>query len=252
MKLFTALSTALVISFFNFTNATSADEDVLQPIKQPWNFEGMLGTFDKQSAQRGYKVYKEVCSACHGMRLIKFRNLEGIGYSPEQVKAIAAEYEIDVLDDEGQDTTRMRVPNDAFPDPYSNKLAAAAANGKYPPDLSLMYKARPDGGNYIYSLLMGYKTPPKDLDLGVSYYNPYFPGKLIAMPPQLNDGMVEYDDGTKATKDQMAKDLVNFLQWSAEPEMEQRKSMGLKVLIFLSIMTIFFYLAKLRIWKDVK
>jgi ubiquinol-cytochrome c reductase cytochrome c1 subunit len=233
--------------------------DYHKPKKIDWPFDTRwselhVGEFDKQSAQRGLQVYKEVCSSCHGLKRIAYRNLEKIGFSEAETKALAAEYEYPTLDDIGETVMRKGLPSDRFRSPYPNEKAARAANnGAYPPDLSLMIKARHDGANYLYSLLTGYYPKPADFELSPGmHYNPYFPGKQIAMSAPLNDGQVTYMDGTEATVEQMAKDVVNFLQFAAEPEMEERKRMGVRVLIFLFLMTIFFYLAKREIWKDVK
>ena len=223
-----------------------------EPIKQKWNFEGMLGTVDRQAAQRGYLVYKEVCAACHSMNLIAYRNLEAIGFSPEEAKQIASEATImDGPNLDGEMYERPRLPSDPFEAPFANEASARALNnGAFPHDLSLMVKARMDGGNYLYSLLTGFgHQPPAGMVIedGI-YYNPYFEGGKIKMAPPLLDGAVEYSDGTEATVDQMARDLVVFLQWSAEPEMEMRKRLGLKTMMFLFVFTILFYLAKNRIW----
>ena len=218
------------------------------------SFDGAFGTFDKASVQRGYQVYKEVCASCHSMKLISFRDLKDIGLSDAEVKAIAATYTYKTIGDDGSIIDRPGTPNDKFPSPFDNKQAAAAANGgAVPPDLSLMIKAREDGANYVYSLLTGYgQTPPADLDLGGKSYNPYFPNYLLSMAAPLQADQVTYQDGTKATLDQEARDVVNFLQWAAEPEMEQRKRMGTKAIIFLAVMTVFFYVAKVRVWAKVK
>jgi ubiquinol-cytochrome c reductase cytochrome c1 subunit len=233
-----------------------ASEDAKHPKKEHWPFDGFFGKFEREAAQRGYKVYKEVCSACHSMDLIAFRTLKDIGFSEGEVKALAAEYQIsDGPNDQGEMFQRPRTPADFFPAPFPNEQAARASNGgAYPPDLSLIIKARADGANYIYSLLTGFNEENKEkleIPSGM-YYNPYFPGHKIAMAPPLSDGQVTYDDGTNATVDQMAKDVVVFLQWAAEPEMEARKRMGIKTLLFLLVFTGLFIEAKRRIWKDVK
>lgn len=224
-----------------------------KPRQVQWKFDGMLGTVDRASAQRGYQVYKEVCAACHSMDRVAFRTLEDIGFSKGEVKALAAGYQIkDGPGDDGEMFERPGLPSDKFPSPFANEQAARASNGgAYPPDLSLMVKARPDGANYVFSLLTGYETPPADVKMNEGmHYNPYFPGHQIAMAAPLADDQVSYMDGTKATKEQMTKDLVTFLQWAAEPEMEERKRMGVKVLIFLIVMTGFLYFAKRKIWND--
>jgi ubiquinol-cytochrome c reductase cytochrome c1 subunit len=236
-----------------------ATEDHKPFKKVDWSFEGVFGNFDRQAIQRGFKVYKEVCSVCHSLKRVAFRNLSEIGFSEEEVKAIAAGYTVqDGPNDEGEMFERPGKPSDYFPSPYANDKAARAAsnNGALPPDQSLIVKAREDGANYIYSLLTGYETPPADFQLGENmHYNPYYAsgGSQFSMiPPLLKDDQVEYVDGTKATVDQMAKDVVNFLQWASEPEMEQRKGLGFKVLIFMAIFTLVFYFAKKSIWNRVK
>ncbi len=224
------------------------------PKEIDWSFSGPFGTVDKQSAQRGYQVYKEVCASCHSMKLFSFRDLAGIGFSDAEIKEIAKEYKYPDLDDTGEVIERDGKPNDRFKSPYANDAAAAAANGgAVPPDLSLIIKARENGANYVDSILTGYENAPagKDIPAG-KYYNPYFPGGVIAMPHPLTADQVTYQDGTKATVEQMSVDVVNFLQYSAEPEMQQRKRMGIKVILFLCAFTVFFYIAKVRIWANVK
>lgn len=227
----------------------------MPPKQLHWPFEGVTGHVDKQSAQRGFQVYKEVCSACHGLSRIAFRNLSEIGFSEAEIKALAAEYTVqDGPNDDGDMFSRPGLPSDYLPSPFANENAARASNnGSYPPDLSLIIKAREHGPNYVYSLLTGYENPPADhphIPDG-QHYNPYFPGGLLAMPAPLSDDRVTYEDGTKATVDQMARDVVNFLQWAAEPEMEQRKQIGIKVLIYLAITTVFLYIAMRNIWRKV-
>lgn len=236
-----------------------AATDARPPRQVAWSFDGMFGRVDKPAAQRGFQVYKEVCAACHGLERVAFRNLEALSFSEAEVKALAATYQIkDGPDDAGEMFERPGLPSDYFPPPYANENAARAAfNGAYPPDLSLIVKARPDGANYLYSLLTGYgdaaahdhaEAGHVHLTEG-QYYNPYFPGGALAMPPPLADGQVAYEDGTEASIDQMSRDVTGFLQWAAEPEMEARKRMGIKVLIFLSVFTAFMYLAKRNLWR---
>lgn len=232
-----------------------AGGDVKYPRQENWAFDGVLGKFDRPSIQRGLQVYREVCAACHGVKRVAFRSLTDVGFSEAEVKSLAAEYTVlDGPDDSGEMFDRPGRPSDRFPAPYPNEQAARAAQGgAYPLDLSLIVKARADGANYVYSLLTGYHDAPEGITVPQGmYYNPYFVGGLIAMASPLKDGSVEYQDGTASTADQMARDVVNFLQWAAEPEMETRKRMGVRVMIFLLIMTGFFYVAKKRIWSKVE
>lgn len=220
-----------------------------------FGFANIFGTFDRAAAQRGFQVYKEVCAACHGMRHLAYRNLLEIGLTEQQVRAIAAEFEVtDGPNDEGQMFQRPARLSDRFRSPFPNEQAARAANnGAYPPDLSLITKARLNGANYVYSLLTGYQDPPPYVQLGEGMnYNPYFPGGQIAMANVLNDDQLEYADGTRATADQMARDVVTFLAWAAEPETEQRRRMGIRVMIFLAVAGVLAYGVKRRIWADLK
>lgn len=231
-----------------------ASTDNLAPKKMKWSFDGMFGSFDRTSIQRGFQVYKEVCSACHSLHLVAFRNLKDIGFSEAEAKEIAKNYNIpDGPNDSGEMFERPGILSDYFPGPYANEKAARASNnGAFPPDLSLMIRAREDGANYVYSLLTGFGQPPKDFNVQDGmHYNPYFPGMQIAMAAPLSDGIVTYTDGTKATIDQMARDVVNFLQWTADPKMEKRKLTGVKVLLFLGIFTALFAIAKKRVWKKI-
>lgn len=234
----------------------SAVEEVLPPPQVNWSFSGLFGTFDRAAAQRGFQVYKEVCAACHSISLVRYRNLEEIGFSPEQVKAIAAEYETkDGPNDEGEMFMRPAIPSDIFFKPYANDEAARAANdGSIPIDLSLITKARPHGADYVYALLTGYQPhAPEGITLFPGkYYNPYFPGGQIAMPPPLLADAVTYADGTPATVEQMAHDVTTFLAWASEPEMEERKQIGFKMLIMFAVLTILLWIIKKYIWKRVK
>ncbi len=220
-----------------------------------WSFDGVFGKLDKPSVQRGLQVYKEVCSSCHSLKRVAFRSLTEIGLSEAEAKAFAAQYTVtDGPNDAGDMFERAGRLSDKFPGPYANDNAARAANnGALPPDMSLLVKAREDGANYIYSLLTGYgQAVPEHISVPEgAYYNPYMAGGVIKMAPPLRDDSVTYQDAnTKATLDQEARDIVNFLQWAAEPEMEQRKRMGIHVMLFLGIMTTFFYLVKKRIWSN--
>jgi ubiquinol-cytochrome c reductase cytochrome c1 subunit len=215
----------------------------------------MAGKFDKVSIKRGFQVYREICSNCHSMRLVTYRTLEEIGFSEEEVKAIAAEKKVkDGPNDRGEMFERAALPSDFFVSPFSNEQEARASNnGALPPDLSLIVKARHNGPNYIYSLLNSYgsRAPAQVTVPSGKYYDPIFPGGVISMPSPLQEGAVTYSDGTKATVDQMARDVISFLQWAAEPEMEKRKSMGIHVLLFLGVMTILLVMAKQKIWSRI-
>ncbi len=219
-----------------------------------WSFNGMFGTFDRGSVQRGLQVYLEVCAGCHSLKLVAYRNLAGIGLGEDQIKTIAAEFEVqDGPNDEGEMYARPAKPSDRFVSPFANDNAARASNnGALPPDLSLMTKARKGGADYLHALLTGYKEePPAGVNIaeGMSY-NVYFPGNQIAMAPPVMDDAVEYADGTKATIEQLATDVTSFLAWAAEPELEERKRMGIKVLLFLIVLTAMLYALKRQIWAD--
>ena len=218
-----------------------------------WHHAGPFGTFDRAAAQRGFLVYKDVCAACHSLRYVAFRNLEEIGLTEGEVKAVAEGYQIvDGPNDSGEMFERAGKPSDRFPSPYPNEKAARAANnGAFPPDLSLITKARVGFEDYVYSVLTGYEEPPAGVELreGMNY-NAYFPGHQIAMPKPINDDQVAYPDGTKATVDQMAHDVVTFLAWAAEPNLEARKAMGVKVMLFLIAFAIVLYVAKRKIWAN--
>ncbi len=251
MKLHLACITLICATLLG-AQALAASAHQEHPRQLKWEFDGVFGTFDEQAIQRGLQVYKQVCASCHGLTRVAFRELTKVGFSENEVAKLASDYTFtDGPNDDGDMFERPGRASDKFPAPYANENAARSINnGAYPPDLSLMVKARPDGANYVYSLLTGYKdagdTPVGD----GQYYNPYFPGGLLSMAPPLMDDMVEYQDGTKASMDQMARDVVSFLQWAAEPEMQERKRMGIKVMLFLFVFTILFYIAKKRVWAD--
>lgn len=235
------------------TVALAAGEEIEIPHTR-FSFSGIFGTYDRASAQRGFQVYKEVCAACHSMRLLAYRNLRELGLSDAEVRAIAATVQItDGPNDEGQMFERPGRPSDRFRRPFPNDAAARAANnGALPPDLSVITKAREGGASYLYALLTGYADPPAGVTLmeGMSY-NRYFPGHQIAMARPLNDGQVEFHDGTRATVEQMARDVTTFLAWAAEPELETRRAMGLRILLFLAVLGGLVYAVKRRIWADV-
>ncbi len=229
--------------------------DVLPPKDVKWSFDGIFGTYDRASAQRGLQVYKEVCSSCHGLRLVAYRNIMDLGYTEDQVKAFAKEYEVqnEEPNDDGEMFNRPARPSDRFVSPFPNQQAARAANGgAYPPDLSLITKARANGPSYVYSLLTGYTAVPAGVEKqeGLNY-NPYFPGSWIAMAPPLSEDAVEYTDGTKASVDQMSKDLTYFLTWAAAPDLEKRKGTGLSVMMFLVVFTGLLIAVKKKVWSDV-
>jgi ubiquinol-cytochrome c reductase cytochrome c1 subunit len=227
--------------------------------KQAWPFEGVFGAFDRASAQRGFQVYNEVCSNCHALHLVAYGDLGadgpggGLGFSLEEVKAVAAAKQVPDTNDQGEPITRPALPADHFVAPFANEKAARATNnGALPPDLSLIVKAREGGPDYVYDLLTGYKEPPPDMKMGEGMnYDEFFPGHQIAMPQPLNDNSVTFADGTPATLDQEAYDVVNFLAWAAEPTLEDRHRTGIKVILFLLAMTGILYAGKRRIWAAV-
>jgi len=248
----------LIIILFLASSAQSHSAgDQAEPLKVDWSFKGITGKFDRASLQRGFQVYKEVCSSCHSMQYLSYRNLGEPGgpeFSEQEVKAIAASVEItDGPDDQGEMFTRAGRPADKFKNPYPNVKASIAANGgAYPPDMSVLVKARPGGSNYIYSVLVGYEDPPEGvtLDDGV-YYNKYMIGNKIKMASPLSEDIVEYSDGTQASVEQMAKDVTTFLTWAAEPELEERHRTGVKVIVYLILLTTLVYLSMKRIWSRV-
>lgn len=220
-----------------------------------WTFAGPMGTYDRAAQQRGFQVYKEVCSACHGLKYIAFRNLTEIGLTEDEVKAIAAEYTVaGDVDEYGDPTERPGRTEDYLPSPFPNANAARFSNnGALPPDLSLITKARVGGPNYLYSLLTGYVDQPDDFDLGEGLtYNAYFPGHQIAMAMPLFEDAVEYADGTPATVEQLAEDVTVFLNWAAEPELEARHELGLRVMLFMLALTILVYFSNKKVWADIK
>lgn len=220
-----------------------------------FSFDGLFGTFDRASAQRGLQVYKEVCSTCHSMHLLSYRNLRDIGLSQADVVRFASGFTVmDGPNDEGAMFERPARPSDRFRNPYPNANAARAANnGALPPDLSVMTKARAGGAVYIHALLTGYRDPPAGMTMmeGMNY-NAYFPGHQIAMPNVLNADQVTFGDNTPATVDQMARDAATFLAWAAEPEMEQRKAMGVRIILFLTVLAGLTYAVKRKVWADLK
>lgn len=247
------IATAASIVILCVSGAQAAG-DTVKPPAQHWSFSGLFGTFDRGALQRGFQVYNEVCAGCHSARLVAYRNLMDIGFTEDQVKKIAESKEVkDGPNAEGEMFDRPGQLADRFVKPFPNDEAARAANnGALPPDLSLMVKARKGGADYVHALLTGYKDAPKGIKVpeGLSY-NLYFPGSQIAMMPPLSEDGVEYSDKTKATVAQMASDVSTFLAWTAEPELEARKRMGVKVLLFLLLLTGMLYAIKRKIWSDV-
>ena len=242
-----------------------------QPPRQKWSFAGPFGHYDKGQLQRGLKIYREVCSVCHGMKYVAFRDLEALGYSDGQVKAIASEYKIpDGPNDQGEMFERAGRPADYFPTPWPNENAARARYNGVPPDFSVLAKARgyergfpwfifdmftqfqEHGVDYIHALMIGYKDkPPAGVTLPAgSFYNEYFPGHAIAMPPPLSDKRVDYTDGSPNTVDQYAKDVVAFMMWAAEPHLEARKRIGFQVMIFLLVLSGLLYFTKKKVWAN--
>jgi len=260
MRKILALSCAAALAFA--APALAADE-AEHPKQMPWSFDGPFGTYDRAALQRGFQVYKEVCAACHSLKYVAFSAFDdagGPGFTGEEVKAIAAGYQVpaepndqgEIFDADGVRLTRPGIAADRLPSPYANdKAARAVNNGALPPDLSVMVKARHDGPNYVYSLLTGFAEAPADMTMAAGMnYNPYFAGHRIAMAPPLLPDMVTYADGAPASVEQMAHDVVTFLAWAAEPKLEERKKLGLSVLIYLAALAALLYLAYRRVWRD--
>jgi|TARA_A100001011_G_C14023315_1_gene720392 ubiquinol-cytochrome c reductase cytochrome c1 subunit len=246
-----------LVFVFLFTSLVFAAGEMKAPMEPDWTFQGPLGKFDRAELQRGYQVYTEVCSSCHSMNLLSYRNLVQAGgpeFSEEQAKAMAAMFEVETgPNSDGEMFMRPAILSDRFVSPWKNEQEGRVANGgAYPPDLSVMVKARSGGADYVYSLILGYKDEVPEgvtLDDGV-YYNVYAKNQKIAMPQVLYEDGVEYTDGTAATEVQMAKDVTAFLAWSAEPKLEERKRIGFKVIIYLIILSFLLYFTNKRIWKD--
>jgi ubiquinol-cytochrome c reductase cytochrome c1 subunit len=256
---------AVLLGMVAATNAQSTTMGTpLSPKVIDWPWLGPLGMYDKAQLQRGFQVYKEVCSACHSMNLVSFHSLAepgGPSFTDAEMKALAASYKIpadpndkgDIFDDKGNRLTRAGTPADHFPPPFANDNAARAANnGALPPDQSVLVKAREGGPDYVYSICTGYgKTPPAGFTvMSGKYYNPYFDGWNISMPPPLSDNSVTYSDGTKATVDQECRDIASFLTWAAEPKQDERKHLGFEVLLFLILFSGLCYFTYRRIWRD--
>ena len=255
VKMLVHLNKTILIFFVFLTFSALAEEEKIDLIKNKWSFEGMLGTFDRSSLQRGYQVYQEVCSSCHSIQHLSYRNLSEKGgpeFSEEEVKLIASQFEVeDGPNSEGEMFMRPGRLSDKFVKPYPNVEASKAANGgAYPPDMSVLAKARKGGANYIYSVLLGYEESPAGFELedGV-YYNKYIPGNRIKMASPLSDGVVEYSDGTESSTEQMAKDVTTFLVWASEPHLESQHRLGFQAIIYLVIFLTLVYMSKQKVWS---
>ena len=269
----TIFALVLAGSLVAIAQPASAQTEQVPPPRQKWSFAGPFGKYDEAQLQRGFKIYREVCSNCHSLNMLSFRNLAdvgGLGFSEAQAAQIASEYKIKDLDDKGQPIERPGRPADHFPAPFPNELAAKATYGVAPPDMSTLAKARTSlrgfpwflfdivtqyqeqGPDYIAAILKGYKNPPKGFELpSGGNYNEYFPGHNIAMPPPLSDGQVKYDDGSPETLEQYSKDVAAFLMWAAEPHMMARKRIGFQVMIYLIVLSGLLYFTKKKVWSAV-
>ena len=255
-NIFKTICLIFLLTNFSVISVTAEEEKKL--LSTDWSFKGYFGKFDRGSLQRGYQVYQEVCASCHSMKYLSYRNLSEKGgpeFSEEQAKAIASNFEVtDGPNDDGEMFTRPAKLSDKFVNPYQNDKEAIASNGgAYPPDMSVLVKARKGGADYIYSLLLGYEDPPSGLSLddGV-YYNKYMAGNKIKMSNPLSEGLIEYGDGTSATSEQMAKDVTTFLAWAAEPHLELRHKIGFRAIIYLIILSILVYFSMKKIWSRVE
>ena len=275
-RTFLALAAAGSLTASVAVPAAEAAEALSPPPRQSWSFSGPFGRFDQGQLQRGFKVYKEVCAACHATKLLRFRNLAepgGPGFSVAQAAAIAAEYKIkDGPNDQGEMFERDGRIADVFPAPFPNENAARAVNGGLlPPDMSVIAKARTyergfpwfvfdmftqyqeQGPDYLTALMMGYREKPADMNMPATMqYNMYFPGHAIGMPPPLTNDRVTYDDGTPQTLEQYARDTSAFLMWVAEPHLMERKRIGFQVMIFLIVFAGLLYFTKKKVWHDVE
>lgn len=250
---------SLIVSLAAGLMAASAPALAAGEAKTPPNidfsFEGPFGSYDRAAVQRGFQVHRQVCASCHSLDLFAFRNLTGIGYSEDMAKAIAEEFTVtDGPNDQGEMFERPAALSDHMPAPFPNEETARMANGgAYPPDLSVIAKARGGGPDYLHALLTGYRQPPQGEELRPGlYWNDYFPGNRLAMPQPLYEGMVDYQDGTEASVEQMARDVTHFMMWIAEPHMEARKEMGFSFMLFMAVFTVLLYLTMKRVWKPVK
>jgi len=244
------------LALATLSTAALAQEEGSAPLLDgKFSFDSFFGTIDLAAAQRGLQLYTEVCSTCHALDELSYRDIGELGYTEAEVKAYAAQFKVPDVKDDGTPTERPARPSDPFVHPFPNEKAARSANnGAAPPDLALIVKARKGGADYVYSLMQGFGDPPAGMKMNAGMnYNKYFAagGGQIAMPQPLQDDSVKYADGTKATLEQEAHDVATFLEWAANPELNARKQMGVKVLIFLVVLTGILYVAKRRIWHDV-
>ncbi len=253
------VSGAIALASFTVGTVAIAAGGTEHPPHRHWHFQGPFGTFDRAAAQRGFQVYQEVCAACHSLSLMSYRNLTELGLTENQVKGLIKDISVSDLNDDGAPVDRPARPSDRFKKPFPNEAAAAAANnGKAPPDLSVIVKAREYGPDYIYGILTGYVpydklTPEQIKEFDVKKddnFNKYFPGHKIAMAPPLADDKVTFADGTKATLDQEAADVTEFLAWASEPHMEDRKRTGVRVILFLLALAGLMYAVKRMVWAD--
>jgi ubiquinol-cytochrome c reductase cytochrome c1 subunit len=248
-----SLIAAAAIALLAAIPAYAQEQEPALP-RQNWSFDGLFGGLDLAAAQRGFWVYKNVCSNCHSMKQMHYRDLAGIGLTQAQITAVAASVTVPKgVNSQGEPATGPATPADQFRSPFPNDEAARASlGGALPPDLSLIVNAREGHANYVYGILTGFVPPPKGFQVPTGrFYNEYFPGNLIAMPPPLQDGIVDYADGTKATVPQMAHDVVTFLQWTSNPEFVQRKQIGVRVVLFMLLLTGLTYALKRKVWTDV-
>ncbi len=252
-KIAKILFTSLILIYLLMCNVFAAGSGA-NITKMKFSFDGVFGVIDKSSARRGLQVYNEICAGCHSLEHVSYRNLLDIGFTNDQVKEYASQFEVMAKpDSEGEVNMRSAIPSDKFVSPYQNdNQAKSMNNGAIPPDLSLIIKARAGGASYFYSLLMGYKDSLEDEELSNGYYNVAYPGNIIAMPQPLYGDDVEYSDGTEATMEQEIIDLVSFLTWTAQPELNDRKSMGFRVFLFLVFMTTVLFLYYRYILKKIK
>jgi ubiquinol-cytochrome c reductase cytochrome c1 subunit len=235
--------------------ASQANAQPAEPLPNVhWSYQSVFGTFDLAAAQRGFQIYSQVCSNCHSMHLLHYRDLSGIGLNEDQIKAVAAGFTVPQgLDDQGNPKEGPALPANQFRSPFPNDAAARAANnGAVPPDLSLIVNAREGGPQYIYGILTGYANPPPGFKVSPGlYYNKMFPGHQIHMPQPLHNGTVDYTDGTPNNLDQEAHDVITFLAWAANPDLVERKQTGVRVILFLMFMTGLTYAVKRKVWSDV-